>query len=315
MDSCNSIKIAIPNKTVSINSSDSIDDLIKTILGSSDNLEAKSDYIISINHKEKSTTINTFKQEDISEKDSLNLIPHPYFTTIEKTQITTKQILDPSQLDNIVVFSPHPDDEILGTSSLLFNCFKLNKNIKVVYMTSGKGSADPDLRQKEAILGIKELGGHDFERNLIFTNMPFYSRTDRNIEDDDYEFVRELLRSNKPDYVFLCADMFDPRQTHRKCFDCLFKVLNEDKEFKDIKVFFYYSVWYWPEEDEYSHIIPYNYEIYKCKVKAMLEHESQALTNFMGSDPRPFYQRASSRDSKIGIKYGYDFCELFYQYR
>ena len=71
-----------------------------------------------------------------------------------------------------------------------------------------------------------------------------------------------------------------------------------EKYYKEspFSVFFYYSVWYWPKEGQYSHVLPYDYNTYKSKIYAMLEHRSQLEQKFMGSDPRPFYQRATVRD-------------------
>jgi len=314
MDSNKLDKITVTTKnnvTTTLNTSNTISDMIETIVNNSDKQEVTKDYLLTINGK--STTLKYLNISEIKDNDSFNSIPHPYFSNIKKEKVDKKNIIDVTTMDDIVVYSPHPDDEILGTCTLLHTCFKLNKNIKVVYLTSGKTAGDPTLRQKEATLGIKELGGN--ESHLFFTDMPFYSSEERSITDKDYEYIKELFRKYNSKYVFICADMFNPHRTHKKCFDCLFKVLNEDKEFENIQVFFYYSTWYWPEEDEYNYIMPYNFEIYKCKIKAMLEHSSQMLTNFMGNDPRPFYQRASFRDSKLGIKNGHDFCEIFYKWR
>jgi len=88
--------------------------------------------------------------------------------------------------------------------------------------------------------------------------------------------------------------------------------LYKSKKFPDIKFYFYYSVWYWPKEDEYSHILPYKYETYKMKIYAMLEHKSQLANKFMEGDPRPFYQRATTRDGHYGQIHYSDFCEVYY---
>ena len=176
-------------------------------------------------------------------------------------------------------------------------------------MTTGKTAGGVEIRQQEALNGIKKLGGSI--ENLIFTSFPFYETTDRTISDSDYEYARSLIRKINPSKIFICADVFDPNRTHKKCFEILTSVMKE-AEFKSIRPYFYYSVWYWPEENEYTHILPYDYETYKMKIYAMLEHKSQIETKFMGSDPRPFYQRATARDTSFGKKYNYDYCEIYY---
>jgi LmbE family N-acetylglucosaminyl deacetylase len=72
-----------------------------------------------------------------------------------------------------IVIAPHPDDEILGSSGLLYDCFLNKLDIKVIYMTSGKSAGGYLERQIEAINGIKILGGS--EENCIFACFPFYN--------------------------------------------------------------------------------------------------------------------------------------------
>jgi LmbE family N-acetylglucosaminyl deacetylase len=305
----NTILIETTNSSIRLSTNETIGDMLQSLKQSES--PNPSTFLLTLTSQSQTITNN----EPLSDKErsNLNSYPHPYFSTITKKTLTKKTILDLQNMEDIIIFSPHPDDEILGTSTILYNSFKQNANIKVIYMTSGKSSARPELRQNEAILALNELGGSI--KNTLFTNMPFYPKTDRPVTEEDYETIRELLRNNKANTVFVCADVYDPNATHRKCFDSLMKVLSVDQEFAKLKVYFYYSVWYWPQEDEYTHIVPYDYEIYKCKIKAMLEHKSQALTAFMGKDNRPFYQRASARDSQLGILNGFDFCEVFYEYR
>ena len=45
----------------------------------------------------------------------------------------------------------------------------------------------------------------------------------------------------------------------------------------------------------------------------MLEHQSQLMNEFMGNDPRPFYQRATTRDKYFGSIHNFDFCEIYYK--
>lgn len=231
----------------------------------------------------------------IKKKNSLREIK-PQNLTLEKT-------------DKILVFSPHPDDEILGACGLLYKCYNEGYEIKVVYMTSGKGGGEVNVRRIEAIEGIKKLGGN--ENSLIFTNMPFYEKLDRKITEEDFEHACKIIEEEKPTSIFICSDIFDPNGTHRKCYDILLEIFNL-KKYENIKFYFYYSVWYWPKQNEYSHILPYDYETYKMKIYAMLEHKSQLTNKFMGGDPRPFYQRATARDGHYGKMHNSDFCEVYY---
>jgi LmbE family N-acetylglucosaminyl deacetylase len=264
------------------------------------------------------------KDELISGKTDLEEYIHPYFMNLYKDshKITPNEndqeikklpdILKIEKNEKILLFSPHPDDEILGACGLLYLCFIQNIKITVIYMTSGKTAGDANIRQKEAINGINKLGGS--QDSLFFTCFPFYNKQNRSVENEDYEYARELIRKYQPDKLFICADIFDPNRTHKKCFDILMKVVSE-MEFKKIEIYFYYSVWYWPEEYEFTHILPYDYDTYKLKIYAMLEHKSQIETKFMGSDPRPFYQRATVRDTNFGKQFNYDYCEIYFKHQ
>lgn len=221
-----------------------------------------------------------------------------------------KKILNFDKDDKIMVFSPHPDDEILGACGLLYKCFQENYNVKVVYMTSGKSAGDANIRKKEAIQGIKTLGGS--ERDLIFTSMPFYEKKDRVVTEEDTVHAIRLIEDYSPNKIFICSDIYDPNGSHRKCYEILLSIYNSNQYAGKIKFYFYYSVWYWPKPEEYSHILPYDFQTYKLKIYAMLEHKSQLVNQFMGSDPRPFYQRATARDEYFGTLHYSAFCEVYY---
>jgi LmbE family N-acetylglucosaminyl deacetylase len=247
------------------------------------------------------------KSELISGRKELLKLNH-FYNFPDKA--SDKKRLEINTNSNIVVFSPHPDDEILGASGLLHHCFQNEIKLKVVYMTSGKTAGNPLLRQNEAINGIKILGGS--ENNVSFINMPFYDRKGRDIKEDDYQYIKAVIDEIKPTQVFICADVFDPNGTHYKCYEILVNVLEGDR-YSNLDKYFYYSVWYWPKDNEYNYFLPYDYETYKMKIYAMLEHKSQLLNDFMGNDPRPFYQRATSRDKEFAKINGGDFCEIYYK--
>jgi len=180
-------------------------------------------------------------------------------------------------------------------------------------MTDGKTTHAPELRRKEGTNGICKIGGNS--DSLIFLEMPFYDRKDKSINEDDYDHLRNFIKRQSPDSIYICADLFDPNRTHLKCYDLLCNILINEKnpEFDNIHVYFYFSVWYYPGQLEYSHILPYDYETYVAKVNAMFEHKSQMKTHYMGFDKRPFYQRVMLRDQIIGEENQCEFCEIFYK--
>jgi len=280
-----------------------------------------------------SEIINLFKQKTDNNKHetssdvnfetikvSLSLVTkperelHPYFNQDFPVTLSEnpKSVLEISNDEKVLLFTPHPDDEILGASALINSCItekQMIDNFRIIYMTDGSGAGKSEVRKNEAIKGIQQLGGN--EDYLIFDNFPFYSRKDRAVTEEDELHLIKLIERLNPTIVFICADCLDPNRTHQKCFFLLMKVLSD--KFKEIKVVFYYSIWYEPKENEYNYIIPYTYELYKLKILAMLEHKSQLQTNFMGDKIQPFYERATNRDTLYGQKNNQQFCELYYQ--
>lgn len=320
------ISIKSNGNTVKIFSDDNINEIATEIIRLK-HLESqieKSNEILNIEIDLASIKINPIEKNDTEDKDNVANYStkatvnndsqplHPFFVnhTSSKKLSKIKQKISFDNSHKILLFSPHPDDEILGACALLHKSFTENININVVYLTSGKTAGNINIRQNEAKEGIKILNGK--EENLLFANMPFYERKDRSINEDDYKYIKDIIKQYTPNVIFICADVFDPNKTHKKCFDVLTKVLLE-KGYYDIDVYFYYSVWYTPNEDQYTHILPYDYNLYRLKVFAMLEHKSQMHTNYMGNNSLPFYVRGVMRDEKFGSLNDSNYCEVYYK--
>ena len=309
------VKLKLSDKDkLTISSNSKISELLSSLYQSDPFENIKPKYLISYNQTANEFLIEKqlIRIEDLSKKEEPI---HPFFAERQSNPLINnntkeKTILNIDDLENVIIFSPHPDDDILGACALIHQLLKRNKNIKIVYMTSGKSAGSSDIRKEEARNAVRVLGGD--KDNLVFINLPFYEKSDRKVTEEDYAFLLKFLEEYKPSNIFICADTFDPHLTHRKCFDVIISVLLKNL-LLDIQAYFYYSIWYIPKEDEFTHIIPYDFELYKLKVNSMLEHKSQFETKFMGSDPRPFYQRAISRDSSFGKRFNFEFCEVYYK--
>ncbi len=72
----------------------------------------------------------------------------------------------------ILVISPHPDDDILTASGVVYSAVKRSDSVKVVYMTNGdyNGTSAGYVRQGEAVNAQAYLGMT--ENNLIFLGYP-----------------------------------------------------------------------------------------------------------------------------------------------
>jgi len=177
-------------------------------------------YIISIKDQKEITVEKFFKNLDDVQKEE-EVIDHPFFKEgnplLRNINNSNVNSLDIDKLENIIIFSPHPDDDILGSCALIYKLIVAKKKMKVVYITSGKSAGGANIRQEEAINAICVLGGT--KDNVEFIHLPFYDHPERLITDIDIEYMKKYLGENKPDNIFICADIFDPHLTHKYCYE------------------------------------------------------------------------------------------------
>ncbi len=64
---------------------------------------------------------------------------------------------------SLLIFSPHPDDELLGCCGLLTRALEQNLSVKVIIVTDGQLSSPAGIRQKESRAALDELGVQDVE--------------------------------------------------------------------------------------------------------------------------------------------------------
>ena len=123
---------------------------------------------------------------------------------------------------NIMIFSPHPDDDIIGCGGTIAAHVRQGDQVTIVYLTSGEaGSLDIGqnnlrmCREQEAQQAAQCLGVH----NLVFLRYP----------DGYLDFSRELLKSlvslvreKTPDTAYLPHQHESPRDhriTHELCME------------------------------------------------------------------------------------------------
>ena len=196
--------------------------------------------------------------------------------------------------DKIIIFSPHPDDDVIGIGGTM-QMFKNKENVTIVYMTSGSGGLPANLpkntREKEAIFSLKILGYK--ENQIEFLNLPFYK--DKNdISEKDYQIIENLYHKIKPKHVFICGDN-DPNGTHKKCYQVLYntEIYMQNNPYIE-NYWIYKGAWgKWDKDSEnkpncYVHL-PKN--VFDLKKLAVLAHQSQDPPVVTNNDKRTFLQR------------------------
>jgi glucosamine-6-phosphate deaminase len=177
--------------------------------------------------------------------------------------------------DNILITSPHPDDDVIGMGGLM-NLLPNKTNTKIVYMTNGQGGIrnednyGPYTRIKEAISSVKVLGYN--KNQVLYPKLPFYTKTPRKLCNDDIQLVNTIIDDIEPDHIFICSDP-DPNNTHLMCLELLKKC----KIGKNTKIWLYKSAWQkWPEsKHEPNFYVCIDRDSFKKKLLAIDMHISQ----------------------------------------
>jgi LmbE family N-acetylglucosaminyl deacetylase len=114
-------------------------------------------------------------------------------------------------LNRIVVFAPHPDDDILCCGGTIIEKLKKGFDVSIIYLTDGRNAlynlgvyTNPspielkEIRRKEAIKGANLLGVKT--ENLYFLDV---EDTKLNYDPNLINIIRDLLNSIKPQEIYL----------------------------------------------------------------------------------------------------------------
>src|SRR6266571_4678153 len=218
----------------------------------------------------------------------------------------------------MLVFSPHPDDDVIAMGGLLRKLWENENAIVVAYMTSGNIAVfDHDVRRhldfmeraaeplgldraavRRARAALEAVG---LPRGAArFLNLPFYRTGEvrkRPIGPDDVAIVRALLDDARPDLVFVAGDLSDPHGTHRMCKAAVERAL-VDYAGPQPQVWLYRGAWQEWSLTEADVLVPLSQDELRAKVLAIFKHQSQKDTApFPGAhDDREFWQRVEARN-------------------
>jgi len=123
--------------------------------------------------------------------------------------------------DNMVIISPHPDDDILGAGGVMIEAAEQGRAVFSVTVTDGRGSprkgpliSDEDmvaLRQKESMAALKVVGA---------VGGFYFLKPTSGLEGEEGKKVggdlRELFEWLRPNEVFLPAP-YERQRTHIRC--------------------------------------------------------------------------------------------------
>ena len=220
----------------------------------------------------------------------------------------------------ILVFSPHPDDDVIGMGGVILRLIDHGHEVMVVHMTNGVTAVDNEevrrlvdaagcdhatpisdlkarIRQAEARSAARACGLSDVQ--VRFLDLPFYHRPGRVIDEADVAAVADLLEEVQPHQLYAAGDLCDPNDTHRRCLTVISRAVALGRGaawLKDCECFLYRGAWDTWAAHELDMAVPLAPADIERKRRAILAHRSQADgALFPGDDRREFWQRAEDR--------------------
>ncbi len=228
----------------------------------------------------------------------------------------------------VVVFSPHPDDDVISMGGTLRRLVQQGHEVHV---------GDMDSRDILTIKGLIRRGEartastyNQIPLNRVhFLDLPFYEtgKIEKNpISEADVEIVLQLLRDVKPHQIYVAGDLADPHGTHRVCTDAVLAAIDIEKEagaewLKDCRIWMYRGAWAEWEIENIEMAVPFSPEELRAKRNSILKHQSQMESApFLGNDERLFWQRSEDRNRGTAALYDqlglacYEAMEAFVEY-
>ncbi len=233
----------------------------------------------------------------------------------------------------ILVFSPHPDDDVIGMGGTIARLVEHGHNVHIVYQTAGyRAVHDEDVERHQAFLhGALQIAKHPLPTfkddhisglkalvrrteaaagakvvgvpgsQLHFLDSPLYSN--KEVGDEDVQIHVKLLNRLRPHQVYSAGDLADPNGTHRRCLLALRAALRKcssEPWFNTTSCWLYRGAWDEYELEEIDRFVPLSPGDVLRKRQSVLRHQSQRdRAMFPGEDAREFWQRAEERNSSL----------------
>ena len=152
--------------------------------------------------------------------------------------------LEIDDMDNVLIVSPHPDDEIFGCANLINILSKRGKRVSIIYLSKGEASIPSDkCDRQELILARKNLA---IQANSILgldsRCLYLLDLTDghfNNVSEQQIKKCRLLIEQVGPQYIFY-PHPYDGSPDHETATEILHQIVS-DMEVTQ----YYYCVWLW----------------------------------------------------------------------
>ena len=200
---------------------------------------------------------------------------------------------------DILVFAPHPDDEVLGTGGTIAKATADGKRVIVCIATSNED--DSDIRKKEcedacSILGIEEILTLDFP-DLALDRVPHSEFTGA---------IQDVIQKYRPQTVFTPYSG-DLHTDHKALAAAVLVALRPKYSFIPANAYMYetLSETGWDYMNPINEFIPNVYVDISCsidkKVSAFMAHESQQEEPPLCRNPNAIVSLARYRGTQAGM--------------
>ena len=213
------------------------------------------------------------------------------------------------------------DDVVLQHMDTAFQLGMADRFAEVKALVASKVAGEPEprallelkgaIRRSEARSAVRSFG-LDADRNVHFLNLPFYESggIKKNPRTQvDVDIIKDLIRSLRPDMIFMAGDLADPHGTHRVCTEAALEALDQlrgegEGWLADTHVWLYRGAWMEWEPGRVDMAVPLSPDEVVLKRHAIFRHLSQKdIVPFPGEDPREFWQRAEERTQNTARLY------------
>ena len=153
--------------------------------------------------------------------------------------------LDISQLDNVLIIAPHPDDEVLGCTGLMDILVKSRKSVSVLFLSEGEGIAKHsnyakeeiiEIRRKLALKALSSLGiNEDKVQFLSFPDGNFKA-----VSDNEINKLQSIIQSGNFKTIFY-PHHWDGSPDHNFASEVVVDILKHTHDVNSYE----YCVWLW----------------------------------------------------------------------
>ena len=190
---------------------------------------------------------------------------------------TTRPVKSTPFPKKVLIFSPHPDDDVISMGGTFIRLVHQGHDVHVAYETSG------------------DLAVHD---DVVLQHMDAAYQLGFG---DKFDEVKKM--------IYMAGDLADPHGTHRVCTEAALEAIEQLKEegndwLNDTTIWLYRGAWMEWELWRVDMAVPISPDELIEKRHAIFRHLSQKdIVPFPGDDPREFWQRAEERTQNTARLY------------